>query len=74
MRNVGTLGSLQDLDVTRAVHLAPGYPGTTPAKWLVFLLVLFWSVHGFGQQNATSFVSNLEPATTLSQSSASFVA
>lgn len=77
MRNVGTVGSLQDLDVTRAVHLASGYPGTTPAKWLVFLLVLFWSVHGFamerplptaGQQNATSFVSNLEPATTLSQS------
>jgi hypothetical protein len=63
--------------VTRAVHLASGYPGTTPAKWLVFLLVLFWSVHGFamerplptaGKQNATSFVSNLESATTLSQS------
>ena len=70
MRNVGTLGSLQDLDVTRAVHLASGYPGTTPAKWLVFLLVLLWSAHGFamdrplasaGRQNAPALVSNEDP-------------
>jgi predicted transglutaminase-like cysteine proteinase len=74
MRNVSMLGSPQDLDVTRAGHLACGYLRTTPSKWLVFLLVLLWPAHGFamewpaataGQQNAPFLVSNVDPAPTV---------